>query len=433
VHIAYEVLGDGPGDLVFIPGYASNLQWHWQLPSYARFLDRLASFARLIVVDRRGTGLSDRYSIDDLPPLEDLADDLEAVLDAVGSERSALFGAEDGGVLCCMFAATRPARVSSLVLYSTDPGGDADGATPAAADAFWDGLLDRIRNEWGTRSFAEYDLSTSNPARLGDDAFVEWFTAHLRLSASPATAEALMQNFRITDVRDILPSIAAPTLVLHRADDGLEPVRESEVLADRIPDARLVVLAGNDHYWMVGNDDIADEIQQFLTGSRPAPAVERVLSTVMFTDIVGSTTTAVELGDARWRELLSAHRLRARELIAGSRGREVDTAGDGFLATFDGPARAVRCALSIIEAVRELGIQVRAGVHTGEVESFGDEVTGIAVHIGARVAALAGPSQVLTTSTVKDLTAGSGLVFEDAGEHELKGVPDRWRLYRVAG
>jgi pimeloyl-ACP methyl ester carboxylesterase/class 3 adenylate cyclase len=433
VNIAYEVLGNGPFDLVFVPGYASNLQWHWELPSYARFLERLASFARLIVIDRRGTGLSDRYSVQDLPPLEDLADDLGVVLDIVGSERPALFGAEDGGEICCMFAATRPGRVRSLVLYSMDPGGGASGWTPEESEAFWNDLFERVDHHWGTRDYVDWDISLGNPSRAKDEAFLRWYEAHLRLSASPATAEALLQNFRATDVTGILPSIGAPTLVLHRAGDRLDPLGESEVVARLIPDAKLVVLPGDHHYWAIDNDDIVDEVQQFLTGSRPAPVSERILSTVLFTDIVGSTEKAAELGDERWTGLLAEHDAKVRTEIEQARGREIATAGDGFLATFDGPARGVRCARAIGGSVTELGLEVRAGVHTGEIEVTGDDVGGIAVHIGARVTALAGPNEVLVSSTVKDLVAGSGLVFEDAGEHELKGVPDRWRLFKVVG
>ena len=431
VNIAYEVLGDGPVDLVFVPGYASNIQWHWQLPSYARFLERLASFSRLIVIDRRGTGLSDRYTPRDLPPLEDLTDDLEAVLDVVGSERPVLFGAEDGGCICALFTATRPDRVRSLVIYSMDPGEGTSARPPAESEAFWEELFERIDRSWGTREYASWDLGISNPAHADDEALVSWHEAHLRLSASPATADALLRNYRDTDVTGILPSIGAPTLVLHRTDNRLEPIEQSRLIARLIPNAELVELDGDDHYWVVNNDDIADEIETFLTGARPAPRSERVLSTVLFTDIVDSTRTAAELGDERWRGLLDAHHEIVRAELDRFAGAEVDTAGDGFLATFDGPARAVRCATSISSAVERLGIRIRAGVHTGEIEVSTDDVKGIAVHIGARVAAMAGPSDVFVSQTVKDLTAGSGLVFEDAGEHELKGVPDRWRLYRV--
>ncbi|HEY5859784.1 MAG TPA: adenylate/guanylate cyclase domain-containing protein, partial [Actinomycetota bacterium] len=337
----------------------------------------------------------------------------------------------DGGCICALFTATRPDRVRSLVIYSMDPGEGTSARPPAESEAFWEELFERIDRSWGTREYASWDLGISNPAHADDEALVSWHEAHLRLSASPATADALLRNYRDTDVTGILPSIGAPTLVLHRTDNRLEPIEQSRLIARLIPNAELVELDGDDHYWVVNNDDIADEIETFLTGARPAPRSERVLSTVLFTDIVDSTRTAAQLGDERWRGVLDAHHEIVRAELDRFAGAEVDTAGDGFLATFDGPARAVRCATSISSAVERLGIRVRAGVHTGEIEVSSDDVKGIAVHIGARVAAMAGPSDVFVSQTVKDLTAGSGLVFEDAGEHELKGVPDRWRLYRV--
>jgi len=427
VNIAYAVLGDGPFDLVFVPGYASNLQWHWELPSYARFLERLASFSRLIVIDRRGTGLSDRYSPEDLPPLEDLSDDLEAVLDEVGSERAALFGAEDGGYICCMLAATHPDRVRAMVLYAMDAGGEASGWTPAD----WAELFDHVTREWGTRAYVRWELSTMSPGRSHDEAFLAWYEANLRLSASPATAEAILRNFLETDVTALLPAIAAPTLVLHRADDRFEPVEESRFVTDAMPNAQLVELAGDAHYWVIDNDDLADEVEVFLTGSRPPPQTERVLATILFTDIVESTRRTAELGDAAWKEVLATHDELAIAEIERSRGRYVHSTGDGLVATFDGPARAVRCAQAIGDGVRHLGLEIRAGCHTGEIELAGEDVRGLAVHIAARVADLSRPSEVLVSSTVKDLVVGSGLRFEDAGEHELKGVPDTWRLYRV--
>ena len=373
--------------------------------------------------------MSDRYSPEDLPPLEDLTDDLEVVLDAVGSDRPALFGAEDGGYICSLFAATRPERVRALVLYAMDPGGDAS----AWGAEQWADLFEHVDRSWGTREYALWDVRLMIPSHSDDEAFVSWYEAHLRLSASPATAEALLRSYMETDVTGILPSIGAPTLLIHRTDDRVEPIEESRAIARLIPNAELVELAGDAHYWVIDSDDIADEIETFVTGVRPAPQTERVLSTVLFTDIVDSTRTAAELGDERWRGVLDAHHDIVRTEIVRFSGSEVDTAGDGFLATFDGPARAVRCARSVSRAVERLGIRIRAGVHTGEIEVSSDDVKGIAVHIGARVAAMAGPSEVLVSQTVKDLTAGSGLAFEDAGEHELKGVPDHWRLYRVVG
>jgi class 3 adenylate cyclase len=318
-----------------------------------------------------------------------------------------------------------------LVLYSLDPGGGASGWSLEESERFWSGLFDRVSRTWGTREFARWEIGLVNPSRVDDESFLTWYEAQLRLSASPSTAEALLRNFRITDTTGVLPSIAAPTLVLHRAEDRLMPIREARVVAELIPDATLVVLPGDAHYWVIDNDDIVDEIQQFLTGTRPSPVTERVLSTVLFTDIVASTERAAEMGDEPWMEVLVAHHSRVRAELERLRGREIDTAGDGFLATFDGPARAVRCAQAIGRAVREIGLEIRAGAHTGEIEVGERDVGGISVHIGARIAALAAPGEVLVSSTVRDLVAGSGLAFEDAGEHQLKGVPDRWHLYRV--
>jgi class 3 adenylate cyclase len=428
VHIAYQVVGDGPLDLVFIPGFFSNLRWHWELPSYARFLQRLAGFSRLIIVDRRGTGLSDRFSPDDLPPLEDLADDLEVVLDAVGSSSAALFGAEDAGAICALFAATRPERTSALILYAMDPGG------PGGDPVIWEELFHLVHSSWGTRELVLWDTALSDPSRLDDEEFLRWSEAMLQLSASPATAEALLRLYEQTDVRAILPAIAVPTLIIHRTGDGLIPVRSSRGVAAAISGSRLVELPGDEHYWATGdNDAIADEIEEFLTGARRVPEHDRVLATVLFTDIVDSTSKSAAMGDRAWRDVRDHHDRIVREQIDQFRGREIKTMGDGFLATFDGPARGVRCAQTISTEVRPLGLQIRAGLHTGEVALDGDDIAGLSVAIGARVGAMAAPSEVLVSQTVKDLVAGSGLAFEDAGEHELKGVPDRWRLFRVVG
>ncbi|MFL5737919.1 MAG: alpha/beta fold hydrolase [Actinomycetota bacterium] len=430
VHIAYQVVGDGPMDLVFVPGYAANLQWQWELPSYARFLERLASFSRLIVVDRRGAGLSDRFSPQDLPPLEDLVDDLEVVLDAAGSERAALLGAEDGAMICCMFAARRPERTEALVVYSMAARSHDDRRNPPG---FWQELIERVDASWGTREYARWDLSWSNPSRVDDELLVGWLTVAQRLAASPATAKAFLELYGNTDVRGLLPAISAPTLVLHRIRDRLSPMHNALTSSSLVPGAKLVQLEGDDHYWVVGNEDILDEVEEFLTGSRGHVQSDRVLSSVLFTDIVGSTDRAAALGDTAWKDLLAAHNRLVRAELQRFDGLERGTAGDGFFATFDGPARAVRCASAIATALEPLHLEIRAGVHAGEVEMEGDEVRGIAVHIGARVAALAGPSEILVSSTVKELVAGSGLVFEDAGVHQLKGVPDPWRIYRVIG
>ncbi len=432
VHIAYQVVGEGPRDLVFVPGFFSNLQWQWELPSYARFLHRLAAFSRLIIVDRRGTGLSDRFSPDDLPPLEDLADDLEVVLDAVGTSSATLFGAEDGGAICSLFATSRPERSSGLILYAMNPGGPPLGRTEEEREAFWQEMFDLVHTSWGTRTFARWDAAHSIPSRLDDEEFLRWYEAFLQLSASPSTAEALLRLMLQTDVRAILPTIAVPALVIHRTDDPLIPVEHSRAVASAIAGSRLVELPGDDHYWVTGdNDAIADEIEEFMTGARPVPDHDRILATVLFTDIVDSTARSAAVGDRDWREVREHHDRIVREQIDRFRGREIKTMGDGFLATFDGPARGVRCAEAIATGVQPLGIEIRAGLHTGEVAFEGEDVSGLGVAIGARVGAKAAANEVLVSQTVKDLVAGSGLTFEDAGEHELKGVPDRWRLYRV--
>ena len=430
-HIAYQVLGDGPVDLLFVPGFGSNLIWNWQLPSYAHFLRRLSSFCRLIVVDRRGSGLSDRLSPRDLPSLEILADDLSVVLDVAGSERASLFGTQDGGFTCSLFAATRPQRVDRLILYTVDPGGDQPWEGAWGRD-LRDAYLARVAEGWGTRKFARWHLGPRAPSVANDPAVLDWYTAWMQLAASPSSAATLFRIYFDTNLQPTLTTIRVPTLVLHRVGDLIDPIAESRYVVGLISDAKLVELPGDDHQWFAGDTDaIVDEVQEFLTGARQPRDLDRVLATVLFTDIVGSTETAAELGDARWKVLLAKHDDRARAETDRHRGRYVDSTGDGLFATFDGPARAVRCAQAIGASVRDLGIQIRAGVHTGEVELEGNAVRGIAVHVGARVAALAGPAEVLVSQTVKDLVAGSGLTFEDAGEHELKGVPDRWHLYRV--
>ena len=435
VHLAYQVVGGGPIDLLFVPGFWSNLTWNWQLPAYARFLRRLSSFCRLIIVDRRGSGLSDRLSPDDLPALEILADDLEVVLDAADSERVSLFGVWSGGMPCAVFAATRPERVDRMILYSMSPGGDRSWDMTAWGPETY---LSRVAEGWGTRSFARSDaawgLEILAPSLADDPKTLDWYVASLQFASDPGAATALSRIYVESDVQPILPSIRVPTLLLWRTGDRLEPVATGKHLAGLIPGARLLELPGEDDLWFVGDiEPIVGAIQEFTTGVRPMSMPDRVLATVLFTDIVGSTELAARLGDAAWKELLTEHDEQSRAEIERHRGSFVDSAGDGVLATFDGPARAVLCAQAIGEALRPLEIEIRAGCHTGEIELAGSDVRGIAVHIGARVSALAAPGEVLVSQTVKDLVAGSGLVFEDAGEHELKGVPDRWRLYRVVG
>ena len=426
VSIAYQVLGDGPHDLVVVPGWVSNLDTAWEQPALERFYRRLASFARLILFDKRGTGLSDRVA--DIASLEVRMDDVRAVLDAVGSERAALFGLSEGGAMCALFAATYPERTSAIVMSGAYPrmmeAQDYPyGRTPEQHDAF----LAAIERDWGN----PVGLERLAPSHSKDEGFRTWWARYLRSSASPRAVAALGRMNAQIDVRHVLPSIRVPTLVLHRSGDAQIPVAAGRYIANAIPGAKLIELDGIDHLSFAGDADrIVDEVEEFLTGMRHADAdAERVLATVLFTDIVGATEKAGALGDRRWRQLLEQHHEIVRRELARHRGREIDTAGDGFFAVFDGPARAVRCACAVSHAVMSLGINVRAGAHTGECEVMGDKYGGIAVHIGARVAAQAAPGEVLVSSTVKDLVAGSGLVFEDRGRHVLKGVSGDWQLY----
>jgi class 3 adenylate cyclase len=429
VHIAYQVVGDGPIDLVLLPGLFAQLEHHWEEPSFARFMQRLASFSRLIVVDARGTGLSDRAP--ELPPMEEQMDDLLAVLDDVGSSSTSFLGLSQTGPMAILFAASHPERTRALVLYATYASSRRQDDYPWGRTDEWIAEYDRqVDDEWGSGLF----LPQLAPSRADDETFRRWWARLERLSYGPGNARAYLRMNAQTDVRSILPTIRVPTLVLQRTDDVYRDSGHAKYLATHIIGAKLVELPGVDHLPYVGDaDSILDEIEEFLTGVRPPPEHDRVLATVVFTDIVGSTERASALGDRAWKELLDRHNAMVRQEIERFRGKENDTAGDGFLATFDGPARAVRCALAIADVVKAIGLEVRAGVHTGEMELVGSDVRGIAVHIGARVVSLAGPTEVLVSSTVKDLVVGSGLVFEDAGEHELKGVPDRWRLYRVVG
>jgi class 3 adenylate cyclase len=441
VSIAYQVVGDGSSDLLFVPGFASNLIWNWQLPSYAQLLRRLSSFCRLIVVDRRGSGISDRLSPEDLPSLEVIADDLGVVLDAVGSKRASIFAADEGAQGVVLFAATHPERVERLILYAFDPMGDFqpwdDGwKSREEREALLEAFTAEVIKGWGTKEFALSDplagLGVCGPSLAVDPSAVDWYTALLLLHSSPSGVVAFHRMYFGNDTQPILASVRVPTLLLHRVGDLLEPIDASRFMAGSIPGARLIELEGNDHVWFAGDiDSIVDPIQEFMTGARPTHDLDRVLATVLFTDIVGSTEHLSAVGDAEWSSTLASHDERARAEIERHRGRFVYSSGDGLLAMFDGPARAVRCAQAIGEAVRPLGFEIRSGCHTGEIELAGENIRGIAVHIGARVASLAGASEILVSSTVKDLVAGSGLTFEDAGEHELKGVPEPWHLYRV--
>jgi pimeloyl-ACP methyl ester carboxylesterase len=427
VSIAYRVHGDGPLDLVFVPGFVSHVELLWEHPAVARFLRRLVSFSRLVVFDKRGQGLSDRPA--DPPTLEEAMDDLRAVMEAAGCERPAIFGVSEGGPMSALFAATYPDRVSSLVLYGTYArmveAPDFPFGIPERALDTWAELM---RREWGGPVGARLWA----PSADGDPAFESWWARLLRQGTSPGGAIALIDLYREIDARSILPSIDVPVLVAHRRDDKIVPVRQGRYLAERIPNARYVELEGADHLVQIGDQDaLLDEVEEFLVGSRRAKEPERALATVVFTDIVGSTETAARLGDRRWRDLLERHDAETRRQLGVHRGREVKTTGDGFLATFDGPARAIRCARAIGAATREIGLEVRTGIHTGEVELIGEDVGGIAVNIGARIGALAGPNEVLVSSTVRELVVGSGLEFAERGNHALKGAPGEWRLFSV--
>jgi len=435
VHVAYQLVGDGPIDLVFVIGWTTNVDAIWEEPSLSRYLSRLASMSRLIIFDKRGVGLSDRVHDAELPTLETRMDDVRAVMDAARSERAVILGVSEGGPLSLLFAATYPERTSALILFGTM------ARFAWAPDFPWgvteeklDEEVARIDRSWGTEEYAANALrSWAAPGFADDLKKVAWLARYMRRAASPGAAMALERMNYEMDVRHVLGSIHVPTLVLAKTGDLDFPIDATRQMASQIAGAKLVEFPGDDHFFWIGSQkQMLDEIEQFLTGIRDEEAeLDRVLATVLFTDIVDSTGRAAALGDRRWRELLEAHHGKIRGLLGRFRGREVDTAGDGFLATFDGPIRAVRCALAATEAVKDLGVEIRVGLHTGEVEVSGGELRGIAVHIGARVAALAGPSEVLTSSTVKDLVAGSALDFVDLGERQLKGVPASWRLYRV--
>jgi class 3 adenylate cyclase len=396
----------------------------------SRFIERLASFSRVILFDKRGTGLSDAVSETGLPSLEVRMDDLRAVLDSVGSERTALLGHSEGGNMCVLFAATYPERTLALVTFSVYAKRVWSAEYPwAPTPSERETWLRDVERTWG-RPETIVDLA---PSLVHNPTLLEQAARYWRLSASPQAAVALGKMNTQIDVRAVLPTIRVPTLVMHRTGDRDIDVEEGRYIASRIPGARYVELPGTDHFmWTEDADRVLDEIEEFLTGARPAHETDRVLATVLFSDIVGSTERAARLGDRRWRTVLDDFYEEVRRELARFRGREVDTAGDGFLATFDGPARAIRCAVAMRDGIRALGLEVRSGLHTGEVELAGDDVRGIAVHIGARVAALAGPAEVLVTRTVKDLVAGAGIEFEDRGAHLLKGVPEEWQIFAAS-
>jgi len=429
LHIAYQVVGEGPLDLVYVPGWVSHVELAWEEPTLARFLRRLASFSRLIMFDKRGTGLSDRVPNDKLPTLEERVDDLRAVMDAVGSEHAAVFGFSEGGNLSAFFAATYPERTKALALFGTFAKRIWSPDYPwAPKPEGREREYEAIEREWGELA----DVGHYVPSKAGDEAFARRLATYFRRSASPGAALALLRMNTQLDIRHILPTIRVPTLVINRTGDRDANVEEGSWIARQIPSARFVELSGEDHLPWVGDQDaVVDEIQEFLTGARSVPESNRVLATVLFTDIVDSTEHAARVGDRAWRDLLDVHHALVRKELTRFRGREIKTVGDAFIATFDGPARALLCACTIRDGVAQLGIEIRAGVHTGEIELAGSDIGGIAVHIAARVIAAAGRSEVLVSSTVKDLAAGSGISFSDCGSRVLKGVPGEWHLFAV--
>ena len=424
VHLAYRVFGEGPRDIVLIPGTLSHVEVSWEIPSNAHLLKRLTAFARVIVFDKRGQGLSDRVGEQ---TIEERIGDVCAVMDVAGSERATIYGWSEGGPMCLLFAATYPERTSSLVLYGSfaSQQHEPHRIDPLAGRA----VLERWYKHWGEGVLLEVNA----PSMLSDEAMVKAFGRLERASASPGSLIALMRaNYEI-DVRHVLPTIGVPTLILHRTGDKVVSIENGRYLASQIAGARFVEIPGTDHTVLdkPTQDVIADEIEEFVTGERHGAEPDRVLATVLFTDLVGSTERAAKVGDSRWHELRDEWLGIMRKELGSFHGREIDSSGDGLLATFDGPARAIRCAIAMRERVRGMGLELRAGLHTGECELAGERVVGIAVHIGARVAALAAPNEILVSSTVKDLVAGSGLKFDDRGAHTLRGVPDEWRLFVV--
>lgn len=430
VHIAYQLFGTGETPLVIGPGWASHLEYSWEDPTYAKFLQRLGTFARVAWFDKRGTGLSDR--VGELPTLELRIDDIRAVMDAVGFEKAVVFGYSEGGSMCALFAATYPQRTTSLILYG------AFAKRLWSEDYPWAPTLEKrekwiqsLESGWG----GPIEVSTLAPSATHDKQFAKWFATYTRLSVSPSAAVALAKMNTHIDIRSILPSIHVPTLVIHRAGDLDVNVGNGRYLARNIPGAKYVELPGEDHLLWVGDtDSVADEIEEFLTGTRPPRQIDRVLATILLTDIVGSTERAKELGDNAWKKLLLKHNEIVTKELKRFRGREIKSTGDGFLCTFDGPARAINCACSIRDNLHnQLGISIRAGLHTGECELVDDnDIGGFNVHIAARVESIAKPDEVLVSSTVKDLVSGSGIKFDDLGSHSLKGISEPWRLYRVS-
>jgi pimeloyl-ACP methyl ester carboxylesterase len=430
VHLAYQVLGQGDVDLVFVMGWLTNLETYWDLPGYRRFMQRLAGFTRLILFDKRGMGLSDHTAVG---TLEERMDDVRAVMDAAGSERAVLMGISEGAPLSMVFAATHPERTAALIFVGGEVKEILEDDWPLGQETRdeYEGHLQKILS--GEFAWGQPKRVWFAPSKGNDPAVMEWVGRLERTAASPAAAVAFMRLGSELDVRHVAPSIHVPTLVMHAPEDPIVPFAQGRWLAEQIEGARFVELAGKDHVpWFDVADQVVAETREFLTGFREASEPEQILATVLFTDIVGSTERAQELGNREWRSLLEQHHTTVREILARYRGREIDTAGDGFLASFDGPARAIRCAVAVRDALAGLGIPVRSGLHTGEVEVVGEKLAGIAVHTGSRVVAVAAAGEVLVSSTVRDLVAGSGIEFEDRGLHELKGLDEPRRLFAVA-
>jgi class 3 adenylate cyclase len=429
VHIAYHVVGGGPLDLVLINGWISHLEYQWEDPAFARFLNRLASFSRLIVFDKRGTGLSDRVAESALPTLEQRMDDIRAVMDAAGSDRAAMLGLSEGGPLSTLFAATYPARTAALIMYGAYAKWIRSDDYPwAPTREEHEAAFQAFEKHWGT----PVGLKTLAPSVANDEQMRQWWAHYLRMSASPGAGVTLYRMNIEVDIRAILPTIRVPTLILHRSGDRLLPCQGARYMAEQIPAAKFVELPGDDHMAWIGNTDpLLAEIQEFLTGEPPVLEADRVLATVLFIDIVQSTQRATAIGDSRWRDLVGNYQQQVGKEVARLGGRVVNTAGDGVFAIFDGPARAIKCARAVRDVVGTLGLVIRSGIHTGECVIEGNDVTGVAVHIGARVAARANPGEILLSSTVKDLIAGSRIECSDRGSHVLKGVAGRWRLFAV--
>jgi class 3 adenylate cyclase len=428
--LAFQLVGVGPVDLAYLQGGMSNVELNWDHPACAQFLRELSRISRLILTDRRGMGCSERFTPRDTPPIETLVDDVIAVLDAVDMERAVLFATGDCCFIAALFAAAHPERVAALILYAASPTWRRSEEIPwGETDEQLERYFEWLRANLGDGSW----MRRCNPA-LDDERHTDWSARYERLSLTPGAIYGEAWRFAETDIRGVLPSILVPTLVLHRTNDPTERIEGARYVASRIRGARFVELAGDNYFpWLGDHDAVLREVERFLTTIRDEEAeLDRVLATVLFTDVVDSTAKTAELGDSRWRAVMASHHSTLRALITRYRGREVDTSGDGFFATFDGPARAVRCAQASVEAVKSLGLEIRAGLHTGEVDAVGEKVSGIAVNIAARVSSAASASEVLVTQTVKDLVAGSGLTFEERGLHRFKGVPDEWRLYSVA-